>query len=810
MYYRTGGFLLFFALLATLGYSQVQVTLPDTTADWNSQVTIPMRVSNVIAYDINSYEFIVKFDSLVLKPAGVNHVNTIASGWPAPVSNDSTNGMLVVGGYGTNKLVGSGRLVNIVFDVIGSPDDISNLIFTYFQFNNGTPTASTVNGRVKIVTNLISVTVTTNVLDGTEIIVDGETHLAPYTAYWEVDSQHQLSVPSPQTFGSKRYIFQSWSDQGEQTHTVSASQSTTFTANLVKQFNLSVQSSHGNPQGSGWYNAGSTASFSVDSSIVEGGNTRYNFTSWEGSGTGSYSGNSRETSVVMNGPITETANWTTQYYVDIISAQGNPYGAGWYVPGTNVDFGIDSTTINRSDAHYKFLSWTGNGIGSYTGTGARSTLTVSNPVTEQANWDAEYLLVTGSKPAGILDVPGAGWYQHGENFITIKAPDSLIQNQFVYIFKGWKVNDDIVVGNPVTILMDAPKTIIADYSSDITVVVTTNVGQDTKVIIDGAEKSAPYTAQWEVGSRHSIGVVNMQNGTPGIRYLYRQWSHGGNQTQEVAPVGNTTYVAELETQFFLDVKDEPGGVVEPEGSNWYSAMQVVRIDSLPQNKLSDQTSYRFLKWQVDGVDSLNSSISILMDGPHQAIAIYQKGFYIAGKITFIGADPTPLTLNISGKENFVTKSNSDGSYLIAGLFPENYVVTLNQPGFRIEPNSRSYHISSNEDNQYYFAFFITAVTPDEKLISVPNRYELSQNYPNPFADQTTIEYTIKMENDVKLIVYNVLGQVVNQLVNFQQSPGRYQIQWNRIDSQGIKVPPGVYFYRIEAGDFMKIKKMIIL
>lgn len=812
MNHKVGGIFFLLIFITTIAYAQVQVSLPDTTADWGSQIKLSVKVTNVTAYDIYSYQFTIQYDSLVLKPINVDHQNTLAANWQVPVYNDSTKGKLIVGGYGGNKLVGSGRLVNISFDVIGNPGDISGLNFTEFLFNYGNPSAVTVNGQVRIITNLMSVTITTNVLNGTEVIVDGQAHEAPYSTYWEIGSQHQISAPSPQAFGSKRYIFQSWSDQGAQTHTVSVSQPSTFTARYGIQYYLSVISNHGNPQGTGWYNAGTTANFSIESSIIENNNTKYSFVSWSGTGNGSYSGVLREANVIMNAPITETANWSTEYYVNIISTQGNPFGTGWYQPGAVVNFGVDSTTIIRSDAHYQFLSWAGTGNGSYTGTNARSSVTVSGPITEQARWDAEYLVVTGSKPEGILTVPGAGWYKQNQQFTTIKAPDSLTFNQQVYTFKGWKANNNNISGNPSTILIDEPKNIIADYSSDITVVVTTTVGQGTKVIVDGTEKNAPYSAVWVAGSRHNIGVVNIQNGTPGIRYLFRQWNHGGNQTQEVAPTTNTTYVAELETQYYLDVKTEPTGIVNPVGSGWYPAMKVVKLDSLPQNKLSGQFSYRFIKWQLDGVDSIKKSISILMDSSHQAIAVYQKGFYISGNITFVGTNPVPITLNVSGSENFVVQSNPDGSYLIAGLLTGgNYVVTLYHPNFQFEPTNRSYYISKNEEYQYYFAFYNPSSTvSDDYPERSPDRYELLQNYPNPFTDQTIIEYTIKQQHPVKITIYNVLGQVVKKLVDFQQPAGHYQIQWNRMDFQGMKVPSGVYFYRLEAGNFIQIRKMIIV
>ncbi len=810
MKYRIGGLIFVLLGMATFAQAQIQVMLPDTTANWNSQITIPVRVSNVSAYDVYSYEFIMKYDSLILTPIGVDQNGTITSSWQTPVYNDTTKGTLVIGGYGVNVLAGSGNLVNILFRVIGKPDDISNLTFTYFQFNSGNPTASTVNGRVKIINNLVEVTITTNILNGTQVRVDGISYTAPFTANWEIGSTHELSTLSPQTFDGKRYIFESWSDQGAQNHSVSATQPTTFTAKFAAQYYLSIQSDYGNPQGSGWYNAGTTAYFSVDSSLVEGSTTKHNFVSWAGSGSGSYSGALRKTSVLMNAPITELANWSTLYYVDIISSQGYPYGTGWYLSGSAVSFGVDSTTITHSDAYYQFRSWTGSGSGSYTGTNPRVTITVAGPITEQAKWEENFLVVTGSLPDGILNVPGAGWYQGGQQFTTIKAPDPLIVNSTSYIFKGWKINNNPVLGNPITISIDAPKTVIADYSSEITVVITTSVGQNTKVIVDGQEKNAPYTSQWLAGSRHSIGVVNIQNGISGTRYLYRKWSHGGDQTQNVTPATNTTYVAELETQYYLEVKDEPVGVINPKGSDWYSAMQVVKLDSLPQSKLSGQSSYRFIKWQVDGVDSFEQSISIRMDKPHQTVAFYQNGFFIAGTFTFVGSTPVPISMNVSGKENFSVQSNADGSYLIAGLLSGDYVVTVTHPGYSIDPGSRSYHITKNEENQYYFAFYLSSIAPDKNLDPIPDRYELSQNYPNPFADQTIIEYMIKKNDPVKLTVYNVLGQVIHELINFQQPAGLYKIQWNRMDRQGDRVPPGIYFYRIEAGSFIQIKKMILL
>ena len=86
----------------------------------------------------------------------------------------------------------------------------------------------------------------------------------------------------------------------------------------------------------------------------------------------------------------------------------------------------------------------------------------------------------------------------------------------------------------------------------------------------------------------------------------------------------------------------------------------------------------------------------------------------------------------------------------------------------------------------------------------PMQFELSQNYPNPFNPSTTIRFVLPKTAHVSLNISNVLGQVVATLVNEERGPGFYDVKWN------AAVPSGVYFYRLQAGDFTEAKKMILL
>jgi hypothetical protein len=92
----------------------------------------------------------------------------------------------------------------------------------------------------------------------------------------------------------------------------------------------------------------------------------------------------------------------------------------------------------------------------------------------------------------------------------------------------------------------------------------------------------------------------------------------------------------------------------------------------------------------------------------------------------------------------------------------------------------------------------------------PEVYGLNDNYPNPFNPETTIRYQLPDASDVRLEIYNVVGQVVRTMVAERQSAGRYVVQWDATDNSNQPLSSGIYFYRLQAGDFQKIKKMLLL
>ena len=100
----------------------------------------------------------------------------------------------------------------------------------------------------------------------------------------------------------------------------------------------------------------------------------------------------------------------------------------------------------------------------------------------------------------------------------------------------------------------------------------------------------------------------------------------------------------------------------------------------------------------------------------------------------------------------------------------------------------------------------------EVVVSAPNEFSLSQNYPNPFNPTTTIKYAIPADMVVTLSVYNILGEKVTDIVNELQKAGRYEVTFDATNQSDGKssLSSGLYFYRFEAGNFIAVKKMVLL
>ena len=93
---------------------------------------------------------------------------------------------------------------------------------------------------------------------------------------------------------------------------------------------------------------------------------------------------------------------------------------------------------------------------------------------------------------------------------------------------------------------------------------------------------------------------------------------------------------------------------------------------------------------------------------------------------------------------------------------------------------------------------------------VPDEFALKQNYPNPFNPTTLIPFDVKERVHVSLKIYNIRGQVVRTLVNESLDARSYGLEWNGRNDAGATVSSGVYFYKLVAGGFHDVRKLVLM
>ena len=154
--------------------------------------------------------------------------------------------------------------------------------------------------------NPVNITVQMSVA-GLTFTVDGTTYTAAQTFSWTPGSSHTIATTSPQNGATGvRYAWSNWSGGGAISHTVAPTKNTTYTATFTTQYYLTMSAGSGGTvsPSSQWKNSGAAVSISATPAIG------HSFSSWTGSGTGSYSGTNNPASIAMGGPITETAAFT--------------------------------------------------------------------------------------------------------------------------------------------------------------------------------------------------------------------------------------------------------------------------------------------------------------------------------------------------------------------------------------------------------------------------------------------------------------------------------------------------------------------
>jgi subtilisin family serine protease len=106
--------------------------------------------------------------------------------------------------------------------------------------------------------------------------------------------------------------------------------------------------------------------------------------------------------------------------------------------------------------------------------------------------------------------------------------------------------------------------------------------------------------------------------------------------------------------------------------------------------------------------------------------------------------------------------------------------------------------------------FPSIITENDDQLQLPEKFALHQNYPNPFNPSTTISFALPKSELVKIKIYDILGREIRTLVNTTMQAGVKRVEWDGRNQHGESVPSGMYFYKLEAGNYSDTKKMLII
>lgn len=236
----------------------------------------------------------------------------------------------------------------------------------------------------------------------------------------------------------------------------------------------------------------------------------------------------------------------------------------------------------------------------------------------------------------------------------------------------------------------------------------------------------------------------------------------------------------------------------------------------------------------------NIGYDLVADGTYQDslfYATYLKAEYLndnAEPTLLVGMQGDPITqgifLNFSG--GYGGAGNQDSPDAITPIAPAaqilRYSPSLNCAGLRyidgtngsyliylpfgIEGIAGPYEYSARKflNNCFNWLSGTTEIQNREQIDQVPTDFSLEQNYPNPFNPATTIKFNIPKESELSIEIYNILGQKIRTLLQNVKPAGSYQIYWDGKNDNGQLIAGGIYFYRMKAGNFSSVKKMVLL
>jgi hypothetical protein len=269
----------------------------------------------------------------------------------------------------------------------------------------------------------------------------------------------------------------------------------------------------------------------------------------------------------------------------------------------------------------------------------------------------------------------------------------------------------------------------------------------------------------------------------------------------------------------------PGGADDPFVSDAYSysgsnSVVIVQNDDLVKlfgSKTSGVYSMSFMTYIPTNQSGYFNTLAGFAPNPNEwGMECY---FNVGGAGSLVGVPGGPVAFTFPHDTWFFVETIVDLDQDLAELHVDGVVVlqwqwTQGGTGtLRLDAND--FFGAAATDEMYFDDYTFDVTDPlivgiNDLTNALPITFDLQQNYPNPFNPTTTIKYQLPKKADVKIVIYNMLGQVVRKVVDRSVDAGYHEVVWDGLNESGSRVATGVYIYRMETDKFVKAHKMIMM
>jgi len=214
----------------------------------------------------------------------------------------------------------------------------------------------------------------------------------------------------------------------------------------------------------------------------------------------------------------------------------------------------------------------------------------------------------------------------------------------------------------------------------------------------------------------------------------------------------------------------------------------------------------FFQQQSETLDNITENKNVNFDA-------YLKTFILSGTVFYGESEYIPfpeVLMTLEGDEIQTTETNDSGYYEFEVKSIYSYNLIPSKTGYLFDPDLVSINSSDADLNYNFFARFINPINEASNNPKDEFAFEILKVYPNPFSQQTTIQFSVPKQGHVQLTVYDILGRKIDTIIDENLIKSKYSIQWDAKKSLNSTVTNGFYFIRLQRNGLFKTERVLFL